>query len=158
MVATLITVGSVILTFLALWGLARQLRKDLPIRGDGLIWGLVASIVLLGINLALMRRAVRGIAVPIGLAIGLAFGLVWGQASRFSTREGAVYVRRSVLHLVFWGISYALTQALVWLAPTSWVLAGLTATAFSAGTTISMTINHLIRYSLAARKLRRTAS
>ncbi len=158
MVATIITIGSILLTLLALWGLARQLRKDLPITAGGLAWGLVASIVLLAINLLLMRRAVRGLAVPIGLAAGLLFGLAWGQASRFDAKQGAVYVRRSVLHLILWGVSYALTQALVWLAPPGWVLAGLAATAFSAGTTIGMSINHLIRYGFAARRLRRATS
>ncbi|MGC9360185.1 MAG: hypothetical protein ACP5G7_07400 [Anaerolineae bacterium] len=158
MLATIITIGSVLLTLLALWGLARQLRKDLPITAGGLAWGLVASILLLAINLGLMWRAIRGLAVPIGLAAGLVFGLAWGQASRFAAKQGAVYVRRSVLHLAFWGVSYALTQALVWLAPPSWVLAGLTATAVSAGTTIGMSVNHLIRYGLAARELRRVAS
>jgi membrane protein CcdC involved in cytochrome C biogenesis len=158
MVAILITIGSILLTLLALWGLARQLRKDLPIKAGGLAWGLVASVVLLAINVLLMRRALHGWAVPIGFATGLVFGLAWGQASRFAAKQGTVYVRRSVLHLIFWGLSYALTQALVWLAPPGWVVVGLAATAFSAGATIGMSVNHLIRYGLAAHKLRGAAS
>ena len=155
--AMIITVASVIGTLLALWGLARQLRKDLPITTGALALGLAAGIILLGINLVLMRRAIRGLAVPAGLVLGLLFGVIWGQTSRFTARDGAIHMRRSVMHLVLWGLSYALTQALVWAAPPSWVLAGLTATAFAAGTTIGMTTNHLVRYGMAASLLRRSA-
>ena len=156
MVATIVAIGSVVLSILALWALARQLCKELPITAKELLLGLFASVLMLAVNLLPMRRALRGLAVPVGLAVGLAFGLAWGLASRFVTRDGGVYVRRSALHLIFWGVSCALTQALAWFAPTGWIVAGLTGTAFAAGTTIGMNLNHMFRYALAVRQLRRT--
>ncbi len=152
------TLASVLLAVAALYGLARQLRKELPITAKGLLLGLGASLVFLAINLLLLRRAIRGLPEIVGFGLGLLLGLVWGQASRFRAEGLTVYVRRSALHLLFWGISLALTQALAWLAPLSWVVAGLAATALAAGTTVGISLNHLARYGLVARKARRAAS
>lgn len=158
MTATIITLASLLLTLAALWGLARQLHKNLPITAGSLLLSSGASVLLLAINLLIMRRAVRGLPEIIGLVFGLLFGLVWGQASRFTAQGSTVYVRRSTLHLLCWGISLGLTQALAWFAPSGWVTAGLAATAFAAGTTIGSTLNHLARYGLTAKHARRAAS
>ncbi|MGI6379723.1 MAG: hypothetical protein ACOX2R_02910 [Anaerolineae bacterium] len=158
MTTTIITLASVLLAVAALFALGRQLRKELPISASSLLLGLGASLVFLAINLLLLRRAIRGLPEIIGFGLGAIFGLVWGQASRFRAEGGTVYVRRSALHLLFWGISLALTQALAWLAPSSWLVAGLATTALAAGTTVGISLNHLARYGLTARKARRATT
>ncbi len=158
MTTTIITFTSLLLAVAALYGLARQLRKELPITASGLLLGLGASLMLLAINLLLLQRAIRGLPEIIGFGLGLLFGLVWGQASRFRAEGATVYVRRSALHLLFWGISLGLTQALAWVAPPSWVTAGLATMALAAGTTIGITLNHLARYGFVAQRARRATS
>jgi hypothetical protein len=49
------------------------------------------------------------------------------------------------MHLVFWGISYAITQVLATFAPAFLVAGGLATMFFSAGSTLGTNLNLLVR-------------
>jgi hypothetical protein len=66
-------------------------------------------------------------------------------STRLSLRDGAVVGKQSILHLVFWALSLAITQLLVAVAPASWVAGGLALMFFSTGTTLGTNLNLLLR-------------
>jgi hypothetical protein len=136
---------SVVLISLALWGLIRQVRKPQTIRPSGNLIGIVLAPLMLVVNVVVLRQAAPGLLGPSLLVLGLGFGMAWGQVAKLQAQEGRVVAERSILHLLFWGISYAATQILATFATAAWVAGGLIAMFFATGTSLGTNANLLIR-------------
>jgi hypothetical protein len=136
---------SIVLIGLALWGLIRQVRKPQSLRPSGNLIGIVMAPTMLLVNLIVLRQAAPGLLGPSLLVLGLGFGAAWGQVAKLKTQEGRVLAERSILHLVFWGISYAATQILATFADAAWVAGGLIAMFFATGTSLGTNANLLVR-------------
>lgn len=141
-ILSLLTIPLVLLSF---YGMIRQMRKELPFRLFTPVIGLIMSPLSLIINVIFLHRAFPTFLGPALLITGLGFGLAWGQATRLYIKGPAVVGKRSVLHIVFWGVSYAITQILATFAPALWVAGGLTAMFFSTGSALGTNTNLLIR-------------
>lgn len=136
---------SIALICLALWGLIRQVRKPQTIRPSGNLIGMVMAPLMLVVNVVVLRQAAPGLLGPSLLVLGLGFGMAWGQVAKLQAQEGRVVAERSILHLLFWGISYAATQILATFATAAWVAGGLIAMFFATGTSLGTNANLLVR-------------
>jgi hypothetical protein len=145
MIARLFSLLTIPLLALTLWGLIRQVGKEQRMTLTSPLIGLVMGPLTLLINLILLRRAYSTLLGPFLLIVGLGFGLAWGQTTRLLAKGNRLVARRSVLHLVFWGMSYAVTQILATFAPALWVAGGLATMFFSTGSTLGTNLNLLLR-------------
>jgi hypothetical protein len=145
MIYRILSLLSVPLTLLSFYGMIRQVRKELPFRLRTPIIGLVFAPLSLVINVIFLRRAFSEFLGPALLITGLGFGLAWGQATRLYVKGPSIVGKRSVLHIIFWAVSYAITQILATFAPALWVAGGLTAMFFSTGSGLGTNLNLLIR-------------
>jgi len=136
---------SIPLIGLTLFGLIRQMRKEQPLRISTPLVGLVMAPATLLVNLIFLNQAFSIYLAPALLILGLGFGLTWGQTNRLYQRGETVVGKRSILHLVFWGISYAITQLLAVIAPLWLVAGGLAAMFFSTGSTLGTNLNLFVR-------------
>jgi hypothetical protein len=137
-VLSLLTVPLVLLSF---YGVIRQMRKELPFRIRTPIIGIIFAPLSLIINVIFLQRAFSAFLGPALLITGLGFGLAWGQATRLYVKGPSIVGKRSVLHIVFWAVSYAITQILATFAPALWVAGGLTAMFFSTGSGLGTNLN-----------------
>jgi len=145
MVGRVLSLLSIPMMGLTLWGLIRQVRKEQRFKLSTPMVGLVMAPVTLLINVLFLHRALSTCLGPALLILGLGFGLAWGQTTRLYPKGGALIGKRSALHLLFWGISYAITQTLASFAPAAWVAGGLAAMFFSTGSTLGTNLNLLVR-------------
>jgi len=145
MIGYLVSLASIVLMAVMIWGLVRQVRKEQPLTTWTPALGLAMAPVMLLINLLFLRKAIPALLGPALLVLGLGLGLAWGQTTRLEAKGNAIVAKRSVLHLIFWGISFAITQILAVFAPAAWVSAGLAAMFFSTGTTVGTNLNLLVR-------------
>jgi hypothetical protein len=145
MIYRILSLLSVPMALLGFYGVIRQMRKELPFRLFTPIIGLIMSPLSLIINVIFLRRAFSEFLGPALLITGLGFGLAWGQATRLYVKGPSVVGKRSVLHIIFWAASYAITQILSTFAPALWVAGGLTAMFFSTGSGLGTNLNLLIR-------------
>lgn len=145
MIYRILSLLSVPLTLLSFYGMIRQMRKELPFRLRTPIIGLFFAPLSLVINVIFLRRAFSEFLGPALLITGLGFGLAWGQATRLYVKGPSIVGKRSVLHIIFWAVSYAITQILATFAPALWVAGGLTAMFFSTGSGLGTNLNLLIR-------------
>jgi hypothetical protein len=141
-ILSLLTVPLVLLSF---YGVIRQMRKELPFRIRTPIIGLIFTPLSLIINVIFLRRAFSAFLGPALLITGLGFGLAWGQATRLYVKGPSIVGKRSVLHIIFWAISYAITQILSTFAPALYVAGGLTTMFFSTGSGFGTNLNLLTR-------------
>jgi len=141
-ILSLLTIPLVLLSF---YGMIRQMRKELPFRLFTPIIGLVLAPLSLIINVIFLHKAFSAFLGPALLITGLGFGLAWGQATRLYIKGPSIVGKRSVLHIVFWAVSYAITQIMATFAPALWVAGGLTAMFFSTGSGLGTNVNLLIR-------------
>ena len=145
MLGRIIGLLSIPLTGLTLWGLIRQVRKEQRVKLSTPVVGLVMAPISLLINVLFLRQAFSAFLGPALLIFGLGLGLAWGQTTRLYAKGGMLVGKRSTLHLVFWGISYAITQILATVAPAMWVGGGLAAMFFSTGSALGTNLNLLVR-------------
>ncbi len=145
MLGRILSLLSIPLMGFTIWGLIRQVRKEQRFKLSTPVVGLVMAPITLLINILLLRQAFSACLGPALLIFGRGFGLPGAQPSRLYAKGGALVGKRSVLHLVFWGISYAVTQILASVAPATWVAGGLVAMFFSTGSTLGTNLNLLVR-------------
>lgn len=145
MIYRMLSLLSVPLVLLSFYGVIRQMRKELPLRMRAPIIGLIFAPLSLIINVIFLQRAFSAFLGPALLITGLGFGLAWGQATRLYIKGPAIVGKRSVLHVVFWAVSYAITQILSTFAPALYVAGGLTAMFFSTGSGLGTNLNLLFR-------------
>ncbi len=141
-IVSLLTIPLMALT---IWGLIRQVRREQRLSLYSPIVGLVMAPLTLIINIIFLGQAFPALRGPALLIFGIAFGLAWGQTARLHVKGKAVVARRSILHLVFWAVSYAITQVLATFAPAFVVAGGLATMFFSAGSTLGTNLNLLVR-------------
>ena len=147
MIGWLIAGVSIALVGVALWALARQIGRPTRMRvWTPLIAAVFAPLMLL-LNLLFLRQASPGAwALGLGLA-GVVFGTLWGRTTRLRLGDGGtVEAERSSLHLVMWGIAFALTQVLAAAAEARWVAGGLAAMFFATGVTMGSSVDLTWRY------------
>ena len=130
---------------LTIWGLVRQTRKEQRLGLASPVIGLVMAPMTLLINIIFLHQAFQACLGPALLIFGLGLGLAWGQTTRLYAKGKHLVGKRSILHLVFWGISYAITQILATFAPAFVVAGGLATMFFSAGSTLGTNLNLLVR-------------
>ena len=145
MIYRMLSLLSVPLVLLSFYGVIRQMRKELPLRMRTPIIGLIFAPLSLIINVIFLQRAFSAFLGPALLITGLGFGLAWGQATRLYINGPTIVGKRSVLHVVFWAVSYAITQILSTFAPALYVAGGLTAMFFSTGSGLGTNLNLLFR-------------
>jgi hypothetical protein len=145
MIYRVLSLVSIPLVLLSFYGMIRQMRKELPFRLRTPIIGLIFAPLSLIINVFFLRRAFSEFLGPALLITGLGFGLAWGQATRLYVKGPSIVGKRSVLHIIFWAVSYAITQILATFAPAMWVAGGLSAMFFSTGSGLGNNLNLLIR-------------
>lgn len=145
MLGRIIGLLSIPLTGLTIWGLIRCVRKEQRVKLSTPVVGLVMAPISLLINVLFLRQAFSAFLGPALLIFGLGLGLAWGQTTRLYAKGGMLVGKRSTLHLVFWGISYAITQILATVAPAMWVGGGLAAMFFSTGSALGTNLNLLVR-------------
>ncbi|MBE0695335.1 MAG: hypothetical protein IH586_00260 [Anaerolineaceae bacterium] len=112
--------------------------------------GIIMAPMTLLINITFLNQALFDSYGTLMLGIllgvfGLGFGLAWGQTAKLYKKGENVVVKRSVLHLVFWGVSYTITQLLATFASIVFVAGGLATMFFSAGSTVGTNTNMLVR-------------
>jgi hypothetical protein len=141
-ILSLLTIPMVLLSF---YGIIRQMRKELPFRLRTPVIGLFFAPLSLIINIIFLRRAFPEFLGPALLITGLGFGLAWGQTTRLYAKGPSIVGKRSALYIIFWAVSYAITQILATFAPALWVAGGLTAMFFSTGSGLGTNLNLLTR-------------
>ena len=141
-ILSLLTIPIVALTF---WMLIRQVRKPTPVRPGWTAIGLVFAPAMLVVNLVFLRHASPGSLGIALLVLGIGFGVAWGFTARLSMRDEKVIADRSILHLVFWGVSFGVTQMLATFAAAEVVAGGLAMMFFATGTTLGTSTNLLVR-------------
>jgi hypothetical protein len=128
-----------------MWSLIRQVRRPARLRPTTTLIGIVMAPAMLIVNLVFLRQAAPGSAGVALLVLGLGFGVAWGFTAHLSLRNERVVATRSVLHLVFWGVSFAVTQILATFAEAWLVAGGLAAMFFATGSTLGTNTNLLVR-------------
>jgi hypothetical protein len=141
----LIGLLSIPIMLFTIWGLIRQVRKEQRVKLSTPVIGLIMAPLSLLVNLLFMHQAVPYLLGPMLLILGLGFGLAWGQTNRLYQKEGNLVGKRSWLHLVFWAISYIITQVLASFASAWYVAGGLATMFFSTGSTLGTNLNLLSR-------------
>jgi hypothetical protein len=144
-IARIVSIVSVPLTLLAIWGLVRQVRKEQRLKIGAPLLGMIMAPVALLVNLVFLRQAFPSLTGPALLVVGLGFGVAWGQTARLRLHDKAVVARRSALHLLFWAGSFLATQLLASFAPARVVAGGLAAMFFSTGSSLGSNLNLLVR-------------
>jgi hypothetical protein len=128
-----------------IWGLVRQVRKALPVRPSTILIGVAMAPIMLVVNVVILRQAAPGGLGAAFLVLGSGFGVAWGFTAQLTKRETVVVAERSILHLVFWAVSFGFTQMLATFAEARWVAGGLLAMFFATGTTLGSHLNLLVR-------------
>ncbi len=154
-IVSLLSIPVVVWSF---WRLAKQVGKPQRVRTIMPVIGMVMSTLMLAVNVFLLHRAAADLLGAALLVVGIGFGLAWGQSTRFSVRDDVLVAKRSVLYLVFWAVSFVITQLLATFASTVWVTGGLMTMFFSAGATLGTNTNLLARGSLARQAKTEVAS
>jgi hypothetical protein len=144
-VRRIISLLSIPLVGVMIWMLVQQVRRESRLKLSTPVVGLVMAPLTLLVNIIFLHQAFSVFIGPALLILGLGFGLAWGQTARLYTRQNALMCKRSVMHLVFWGISYGLTQLLATFTTAVWVTGGLAAMFFSTGSTLGTNLNLLVR-------------
>jgi hypothetical protein len=79
------------------------------------------------------------------LVLGLLVGLIWGRSTRLYYRDEKVMGKRSLFHLVGWGLSWALSQFLALFDSALLAALGLVPIFFTTGTQVGTQANLLFR-------------
>lgn len=133
------------LMLITIWGLIRQTRKEQRLSLYSPVIGLAMAPMILLVNIIFLHQAFHAYLAPALLIFGLGLGLAWGQTTGLYAKGKHLVGKRSIMHLVFWCISYAITQVLATFAPAFLVGGGLATMFFSAGSTLGTNLNLLVR-------------
>jgi hypothetical protein len=145
MIGRIIGLLSIPMMAFIMWSLIRQVRKPSPVRPGWIAIGLVMAPAMLVVNLLFLRQAAPGALGVALLGFGFGFGAAWGFTARLSLRDEKVLADRSILHLVFWAISFGLTQLLATFSAAGVVAGGLATMFFATGATLGTGTNLLAR-------------
>lgn len=128
--------------------LARSVGKEQPSRVKTYVMGVLMPSLMMAANMLFMLSAFIAwcpvVWVPITLA-GFGLGYLWGGTSKLYRKGDTLVVKRTVLHLGLWVLSYSLTQLLSTVMPASITAAGLGAMFFSTGSAVGMNTNLILR-------------
>ena len=128
--------------------LARRVGREQPSRMRTYVIGILMPGLMMGVNLLFMLRAFLAWCPGIWLLVltgGMAFGYLWGKASKIYPKGDILVIKRTVLHLGFWAISYTLTHLLSALLPASIAAVGMAMMFFSTGSAVGMNTNLILR-------------
>lgn len=145
MVGRILGLLSIPLMLFTIYKLIRQVNKESKQSLWSPLLNMIMAPVSLLINIVFLHQAVVESIGPLFLILGLGFGLAWGMTMRLNLRQGGVVGRQSILHLVFWGLSFTITQLLSTFAPATWISGGLVLMFFSTGTTLGSSLNLIVR-------------
>ncbi len=128
--------------------LARRVGREQPSRMRTYVIGILMPSLMMGVNLLFMLRAFLAWCPgiwPLVLMGGMAFGYLWGKASNMYQKGDILVIKRTVLHLGFWAVSYTLTHLLSALLPASIAAVGMATMFFSTGSAVGMNTNLILR-------------
>ena len=145
MIGRIIGMLSIPLMAFIMWSLIRQVRRPTAIRTMPTVVGMAMAPLMLIINLVFLKQAAPGSLGIAVLILGIGFGVAWGFTARLSMKDERVVAKRSILHLVFWMVSFAATQVLATFGVARLVAGGLAAMFFATGTSLGTNANLLIR-------------
>jgi hypothetical protein len=143
-----ISLLSIPLVLVMFYGLVRSVGKEQLYRKQLYVKGIVMSSIMMFINLLFMIQTVFSwcaVVWPLFLLGGLGVGYQWGKATKLYPKGDALFVKRSVTHLVLWAASYAFTHLLTMVFPSNIAAAGLAAMFFSTGSSIGVNANLVMR-------------
>lgn len=143
-----ISLLSIPLALIMIFGLIRSVGKEQPYRRPVYIKGIVMTSIMMVINMIFMFQALFTSCLPVFPLVlfgGLGFGYFWGKSSKLYPKGEKLIIKRSTLYLVFWGLSYAFTHLLTAISPANVAAAGLAAMFFSTGSSIGMNANLVLR-------------
>lgn len=135
MLNRLISFISIPILLLTIRGLIRQTGKEQPISKISPIISIVLSMLMLVLNIIFLRKANPSFLGTALLIFGIGLGIPSSRSTKLKINQGRLIGKRSILYLIFWGISYAVTQLLSLFAPAAVVASGLSAMFFSTGVT-----------------------
>lgn len=144
----IISLLSIPLTLFMFYMLARTVGKEQPARLRTYVLGIVMPSLMMIVNLLFMLKAFiawcPGIWMPI-IMIGIGFGYFWGRSSKLYKRGDILVIKRTVMHLGFWAVSYSITQLFSAVLPATIAAGGLATMFFSTGSSVGMNTNLILR-------------
>ena len=140
-----VAVVSIILLVVGFVMLIRSMKKASALRVRSHVVSIVFSVFMLIVNVLFLSSAVNPLLAGLAFVLGLGFGFLWGLTTRLTLQGKQVLGKRSILFVLFWLFSLALTYALSLLASRQAVSFGLGSVFFSAGTAIGTNLNLVLR-------------
>lgn len=127
------------------YSLIRQTRKSSKLTVGSHAMSIFFSLCMLAVNLIFLREAQVNWVAGLVLALGAGFGYAWSWTTKMRLEDRAVVGKRSILYLVFWICSLAVTQALAAFAKADAVFFGLCGMFFSTGASLGTNGNIIFR-------------
>lgn len=140
-----VAVVSTIMLVVGFVMLIRSMKKASALRVRSHVVSIVFSVLMLIVNVLFLSSAVNPLLAGLAFVLGLGFGFLWGLTTRLTLQGKQVLGKRSILFVLFWLFSLALTYALSLLASRQAVSFGLGSVFFSAGTAIGTNLNLVLR-------------
>lgn len=143
-----ISLLSIPLTVFMIFMLIRRTGQEQPSHKRTYVIGIVMPCLMMVINLLFMLSAFIAWCPAIWLVVllmGGGFGYLQGKSAKMYHSGDTLMVKRSVMHLVFWAISYSLTHFLVAALPAYLAAGGLATMFFSTGSSIGLNSNLILR-------------
>ena len=140
-----VAVVSTIMLVVGFVMLIRSMKKASALRVRSHVVSIVFSVLMLIVNVLFLSSAVNPLLAGLAFVLGLGFGFLWGLTTRLTLQGKQVLGKRSILFVLFWLFSLALTYALSLLASRQAVSIGFGSVFFSAGTAIGTNLNLVLR-------------
>ena len=125
--------------------LIKSIKKSNTLRVRSHLLSIFFSLAMLLVNVVFLNQAITSWWLLVFLFFGFGFGFLWGLTTRMQLQNGQVMGKRSVLFMIFWMLSLALTQVLMTFASRQVVAVGMGTMFFSAGTSLGTNINLISR-------------
>lgn len=132
-IATVLGWLSIPLFLVSVFLMVRMIRKAHPLKSALLGMQALTPLLLLLVYVLLLSLGSSWIAGLAAAALGLAVGVGWSFTTKVQVHEGKPFGKRSGLYLVVWALSFAITQAMIMVAPTDTAAFAAVTMYFSAG-------------------------
>ena len=148
-----VSVLTVPITLVLFFLMARRVGKEMPMKKRTYLAGMVMPLLMLLINAIFLASAFSMLCGGVSFVlfiVGILLGLAAARSSRMTYRDGLVLVKRSILPIILWAISYAFTQLLAAVAPASITGVGVAMMFLSTGVSLGMNASLFRRHQKAA--------
>lgn len=128
--------------------LIKSIKKSNTLRIRSHLLSIFFSLAMLVVNVVFLNQAIISWWLLVFMLLGFGFGFLWGLTTRMRVENGQVIGKRSVLFMVFWMVSLAVTQLLMTFASRQVVAIGMGTLFFSAGTSLGTNFNLISRIAI----------